>query len=227
MTIKNSLIAALLLFVTVTLHAALVDLGPTFTPTGANYSITALQNGVSGAAHVNRGFEFSDGIGVSYVNSSNHLTPFGIGLYGTNLSTGLRIDYNSAVIGATVTLEDFDISGNLPFNFARKVAPFITFLGAGGSVIGQATPQQIRGAMTSVGNDVWQVDLNQLHSGAINGFILSADFANGERVPSDPYFMTVAGGCPVVPEVANMIPIGLLVGTSIALEIRRRRRANS
>jgi hypothetical protein len=30
-----------------------------------------------------------------------------------------------------------------------------------------------------------------------------------------------------VPEVANMIPIGLLVATSIGLEIRRRRRANS
>lgn len=209
---------------------ATVDLGNPYTPTGANYSISAVQGIDSSSAmgssnsstQVNLGFEFSDGIGVAYDNGGK-AKEFGIGLYSlgggksaTSESTGLNIKFNQATLASTVsiTLADFDIQAGKDTSFkSGKVAPSILLL-SGNSVVGSADPTQIFASMTPTtgqtkSSDYWKLDFSKLlqnaniKNGNITGFLLYADDKNGEKANSDPYFLTaISGGAgmPVVPE---------------------------
>jgi hypothetical protein len=222
-------VAALL--ASIATSSATTLLGNPFRPTGADYEIYATQ-GID-ASHplgnndfspqVNRGFEFPEGIGVSY-QQNGHLTDFGLGLYrdanNNVVSTGLRINYDQLVVASsvTITLEDFDIhAGHDTFFNPHKVEPIISLLGPSGSIFATFNPVDIFPNMTpnTSGNgnaDVWDISfaslLHSLHinDGPISGFLLSADQVHGERVPSDPYFLVSAGnGIPAIPEPSNYV----------------------
>src|SRR5579862_6813650 len=94
--------------------------GNPYVPAGADYTITAVQdindsnpNGTMTGAQVNTNFERTPSIGVTYTKVDGGVVDFGVGLEdvgGNNpsQSTGLRIDYNTAVDAnsSQVTLED-------------------------------------------------------------------------------------------------------------------------
>jgi hypothetical protein len=212
---------------------AVVDVGNPFTPTGADFSIFALQGidsshsmGASGfSPQVNQDFEFTPSIGVAYDTGGGVLKDFGLGLYtagGSTESTGLKIQYTGLVDAAsvTITVEDFDISSKDTFFKTGKVEPSILLLGPGGTVYGSAKPVDIFPLLTPSssaagkkgGSDVWDVSfaklLAALHlaDAPISGFILYADSTGGEIPGSDPYLLvSVGSGIPVVPEPANYI----------------------
>src|SRR4051812_29047611 len=91
--ILASAAGALLVFAQVSSGVTLQ--GNPFRPTGANFTITAVQGisdanpqGVSGVSpQVNRDFEFQGTTGVSYDTGGGHLTDFGLGLYTSGAST--------------------------------------------------------------------------------------------------------------------------------------------
>lgn len=233
---------------------AVVVLGNPFTPTGANFQITALQGvtdatplGASGVnPQVNRDFEFQGSTGVSYDTGGGHLTDFGLGLYnGANssvLSTGLRVDYNNLVTASSivVTLEDFDLkAGKDTFFNPQKVEPTVVLLGANNTILGKATPNQIFSALSpATGSDskgdVWNLNFGQLLNnlnladGPIKGFILAADMANGEKPNSDPYMLAnIGNGCPAVPE-ADTYAVGLFgIGIAAASVLRSLKRRST
>jgi hypothetical protein len=214
-------------------------LGQPFTPTGADFQIFALQ-GIDAshtfgdgsiAPQVNVGFEFADGIGVTYSNASNQATNFGIGLYqgaaNSTLSTGLEVRYNAPVDAASVTVrtEDYDITpGQDVFFNKNKVEPSIVLLGANNTVIASAGPRDIFPNLVAIApgggkkaNDDGAFDLNlggllsslHLSDTSITGYILYADNTDGEINHSDPYFLVSSGsGMPVVPEPSNYL-VGL------------------
>jgi hypothetical protein len=224
---------------------AVVLLGNPFTPTGANFQITALQGindanplGQSGFnPQVNHDFEFQGSTGVSYDTGGGHLTDFGLGLYSgagnSILSTGLRVDYNNLVTASSivVTLQDFDIqAGKDTFFNPQKVEPTVLLLGDNNTVLGQANPTQVFSALSPVTSsgkskgtdDTWNLNFAQLLNnlnladGPIKGFILAADMAAGERPNSDPYLLiNIGSGIPAVPEADTYI-VGLF-GIGIAL----------
>jgi hypothetical protein len=207
--------------------------GQPFTPTGANFSMSAVQGinpsqpqGASGLhPQVNGDFEFKDSIGVSYDDGTGKLKDFGLGLYQDSnnalQSTGLRINYNQLVKASsiTITIEDFDIqAGKDTFFNPNKVEPSIILFGPGGSVFASLNPSQIFPYMTlntttgTKNTDVWDLNfgnvLNGLHiaDGPISGFLLYADQLNGEKANSDPYLLVAVGnGIPQVPEPANYV----------------------
>ena len=228
---------------------AVVLLGPTFTPTGANFQITAVQGitdstplGATGVSpQVNQDFEFQGSTGVSYDTGGGHLTNFGLGLYsGANnsiLSTGLRVDYNNLVTASSivVTLEDFDIqAGHDTFFNPQKVEPTVLLLGDNNAILGKANPTQIFSALQSTGKDVWNLNFAQLLNnlniadGPIRGFILAADMSAGEKPNSDPYLMiNVGNGIPTVPE-ADTYMVGLFgIGIAAASVLRSLKRRSS
>jgi hypothetical protein len=206
--------------------------GQPFTPTGANFSMSAVQginasnpNGASGFhPQVNGDFEFKDSIGVSYDDGTGHLKDFGLGLYQdaahNTQSTGLMINYNQLVQASsvTITIEDFDIqAGHDKFFNTGKVEPSITLFGPGGTVFASLTPTAVFNNMTvntttGTNTDVWDLNFGKvlasmhLADGPITGFLLYADALNGEQNNSDPYLLVAVGnGIPQVPEPANYL----------------------
>jgi hypothetical protein len=231
---------------------AVVLLGSPYTPTGANYQISAVQGvdasnplGKSGfSPQVNRDFEFQGATGVSYDNGSGTLTNFGIGLYAgpgnVTQSTGLRFDFNTQVTASSIVVkvEDFDIkAGKDAFFNPNKVEPTIVLLGLNNAILGIANPHDIfpnlvattGGAATG---DTWNINLgNLLNLGdsAISGFILAADMAAGEKPNSDPYLaVSIGNGIPTVPEAdtyfAGLFGIGIAV-VSVVRSMKRRHTA--
>lgn len=227
--------------------------GQPFTPSGANFTMTAVQginaanpNGASGFhPQVNGDFEFKDSIGVSYDDGTGHLKDFGLGLYQDSahntFSTGLAINYNQLVKASsvTITVEDFDINAGANGFNPQKVEPSLTLFGPGGSIFASLTPAQLFPylvANTTAGQakgDVWDLNfgsvLNGLHlaDGPISGFLLYADQLNGEKANSDPYLLVAIGnGIPQVPEPANYlagIAALIILGASHVTVLRRKR----
>jgi hypothetical protein len=231
--------------------------GQPFSPTGADFQISAVQGinasqptGATGFhPQVNGDFEFKDSIGVSYDDGTGKLKDFGIGLYQdaakSTQSTGLMVTYNQLVKASsvTITIEDFDIqAGKDTFFNSKKVEPSITLFGPGGSVFAQLSPTQIFPYMTqnttagSKSTDVWDLNfgavLSGLHlaDGPISGFLLSADMTNGEQANSDPYLLVAVGsGIPEVPEPANYVAgIAAILMLGLShLTVLRRKRATA
>jgi hypothetical protein len=229
--------------------------GQPFTPTGANFTMSAVQGinssnptGASGFhPQVNGDFEFKDSIGVSYDDGTGKLKDFGLGLYQDSskntFSTGLRINYNQPVQASsvTITIEDFDIqAGKDTFFNPKKVEPSITLFGPNGTVFASLNPTQIFPYMvpnTTAGSkstDVWDLNFGavlsglKLADGPISGFLLYADMANGEQANSDPYLLvSVGSGIPQVPEPANYLAgIAAILMLGVShLTVLRRKRA--
>jgi hypothetical protein len=245
-----AIVAAAALMTVSTASSAVIRQGPTYTPTGADFTIVALQGigasdplGQSGVnPQVNNNFEFSPSIGVTYDQGNNHLTDFGLGLYQDSShatqSTGLRVNYNAPVDAAsvTITVEDFDIKlSDGGFDLQHKVAPTISLLGANNTVVATFGPSDIFPAMTERPtanghgeSDIWDINfgalLNQLHlsSSQITGFLLAADSAHGETSNSDPYLLLAIGnGIPVIPEASNYIA-GLVAIVIAGLSLKRK-----
>ena len=250
-TLSIAALAVALAFASQNAHATFLR-GQPFTPTGANFSMSAAQ-GID-ASHptgntafhpqVNGDFEFKDSIGVSYDDGTGHLKDFGIGLYQDSAhntqSTGLMINYNQLVLASsvTITIEDFDINTGDTFFKTGKVEPSITLFGPGGSVFASLTPTDIFKSMvpnTSAGahTDVWDLNFGKvlaamhLADGPISGFLLYADALNGEQNNSDPYLLVAVGnGIPQVPEPANYlagIAALVMLGMSHMTVLRRKR----
>jgi hypothetical protein len=226
--------------------------GQPYTPTGANFSIFAVQGidpsnpqGQTGfSPQVNGDFEFQGSTGVSYDKGGGQLQAFGLGLYaGANNaveSTGLNVKYTSLVdpSSITITVEDFDIqAGKSTFFNPNKVMPLITIFGQNGLVLGTATPQQIFPNMTpnsslnSKSNDVWDINIGavlstmNISANSISGFLLAADQANGEKPNSDPYLLiSIGNGIPNVPEAGTVFPVVGLLTAVIATHTLRRRK---
>lgn len=223
-----ALLAALLFVAASSANAVVTLLGNPYTPSGANFSIYAVQgldlstgNGSGGNPQVNRGVEFDDGLGVSYSQPNGNLTHFGLGLYSDAQhqvqTTGLRVQYNTLVdpFSLTLRLEDFDLGANDTFFKSDKVEPGILLLGANNTILANALPTDIWSALSVVPggkggkgfSDVWDLSFTQLFANLnlqntpISGFVLYADQTRGERPNSDPYFLVSAGnGIPAIPE---------------------------
>jgi hypothetical protein len=215
-------------FATTATVSAQTRQGNPYVPPGANYTITAVQGvddahplGQSGA-QVNTDFEFKPSIGVTYDQGNGRLKDFGIGLYegpGKQAeSTGLRIDYNTAVDPntATVTVMDFDIK-SLGAGFkTKKVEPAMVLLGDGMNVLTTATPTDVLNVMTPVAgqDDTWTVNLGALlaekhvNATSIKGVQLHADAKNGESTKSDPYLLKSANNPMQTPEPGTLLVLG-------------------
>lgn len=252
-TVKSICIVVALAFAisAQTAHATFLR-GQPYTPTGADFTMTAVQ-GID-AAHpngnssfnpqINGDFEFKDSIGVTYDQGGGHTKDFGLGLYQDSahntVSTGIRVNYNELVSASsiTITIEDFDIqAGHDTFFKTGKVEPSITLFGPGGTVFANLTPTAIFNNMTvntTPGNptDVWDLNfgkvLASMHiaDGPISGFLLYADALNGEQNNSDPYLVVAIGnGIPQVPEPANYLAglaAILMLGISHMTVLRRK-----
>jgi hypothetical protein len=252
-TYQNASIAFLVLalgFAGQNAHATFLR-GQPFTPTGADFTMSAVQ-GINASSptgnsslhpQVNGDFEFKNSIGVSYDDGTGKLKDFGIGLYQDSAhntqSTGLRITYNNLVLASsvTITIEDFDINTGDTFFKTGKVEPSITLFGPGGTVFASLTPADVFKSMvpnTTPGakTDVWDLNFGavlksmNLADGPISGFLLFADAKNGEQNNSDPYLLVAVGnGIPQVPEPANYlaaIAAFLMLGVSHMTVLRRK-----
>ena len=236
--------AAVLIVLSASASAQTQRVGASYSPTGSDYTVTALQgidssnpNGQS--AIVNLDFEMKPSIGVTYDQGGGKLKDFGIGLYssghnGPVESTGLAVTYDTLVTAssATLTVEDFDIHSLTSGFKPGKVEPLISVYGAGGALIGTATPQQVLASMTAngkPGDDVWDINmatlLSNMHSSAtsISKVVLFADAANGEKTSSDPFLLRAISKGQPVPEPASLCALALGAG----LLIRRRRAKNA
>ena len=211
--------------------------GNPYTPNGADYTITGVQNvddsnpggQILSGTQVNTNFEMTPSIGVTYQNVNGGLVDFGLGLYtdngkggkgggGSAESTGLRIDYNTAVDAntSTVTLEDFDIKDKSKGFNTGKVEPAMVIFGVTGGVLATATPGQVLNAMTQVQgqDDVWDVNIGHLLAAdgitgqAVKSVLLYADAKNGEKTNSDPYLLRSAGNGTPVPEPGSIFALG-------------------
>jgi hypothetical protein len=255
MKISSLFLVGLLALAASNTASAVTLLGQSYTPSAdANYTISAVQGidasnplGKTGVnPQVNRDFEFQGAIGVSYDTGGSKLTDFGLGLYtaaGATQSTGLRIDFNSAVTASSivVTLEDFDIkAGKDTFFNPQKVEPTLLLLGDNNTILGKADPTKLFSALTPVANgakgseDTWNLDFSKvlanlnLADGPIRGFILGADMANGEKANSDPYLLlSVGNAIPAVPE-ADTYMVGLFgIGVAFVSARKLKRRAGN
>jgi len=212
-----------------TAHGApmsVVDLGSTYTPAGANYTITAVQGidasnplGISGVSpQVLQNVEFAGSIGVGYVQSNGTVNQAsGLNIYnnGTTAgiqSTGLNVKYNSAVTASSINVvtEDFDIKSGGAFGTAGKAEPQITLFGANGAVIGTASPTQILASnptFSSTNDGTYSINLGsvlnalgQSSDTSISGYLLSAPNLTGTLQgpnTNDPYFLvSTTNGAP-------------------------------
>jgi hypothetical protein len=243
-----ALVAAVSALVTVNANAT-VELGNPYTPAGADYTITAKQGvnstngsgGTSTGAQVNQDFEFKGTLGVSYSPTNNgKFTDFGVGIYnnGGTFSSGLNITYHQPAVASTasVTLADFDIQSNATFFNPQKVeASVLVYSGANTFSF---NPTQVFAALQNTtgpnGNeDYWNLNFGTLLSNSgqssntpITGFLLYADSTNGEKVGSDPYFITSIGGFTPVPEpstyVGGLALIGLVIAAHLKGGLKRR-----
>ncbi len=250
--------AAAALVLAVTSVRATTQLGQPYDPPGQNYTITAQQainasggNGTSLAnTQVNIGFEFSDGIGVTY-DQNNQGKSFGIGLYQdaahATQSSGLKITFDSLTAANTVVIKlaDFDIkasdvqSGHVTGFNPAKVEPGIILYGANGAQVANFDPATIFKSMTpssgaAGSEDYWNVSFAALLANAgvsnqgITGFLLYADQNHGENSNSDPYFLVNAAGTTLVPEMSSLFPlVGLAVAVAATHALRRRRLART
>lgn len=221
-------------------HAGVTRLGNPFTPTGANFTVTAVQGvdennltGQGGNPQVNQDFEIAGTTGVTYDNSGK-LTDFGLGLYQDSSksteSTGIRVDYNQAVTAGSVhvTLADFDIKSGDTFFNVNKVEPTLLLL-SGNNIVAVAKPSDIFSAMTLVTTgavdkgDTWDLsfakvlqNLNLNSNTQINGFILAADRTAGEKANSDPYLLVnIGNGIPEVPEPSSYIAGAFAIAVAV------------
>ena len=238
------LLGASALLISISTANATVNLGNPYTPTGADYTITAKQgvNSVNGSggtttgAQVNSDFEFKGTLGVTYT-SGTKTTPFGIGIYssgGTTVSTGLDVQLHEPTIASslTITLADFDLKSTATFFNPNKVESSILVYGANNVVLFSADPAAVFKALTpSTGQtteDYWDLNFGTLLSNAgmsantaISGFLLYADSANGEKVASDPYFLVAVGnGLPAVPEPSTYVGGAALIAFLIGAHAR-------
>ena len=230
------LLSASALLITISTANATVNLGNPYAPTGADYSITAKQGvnasngngGTSSGAQVNTDFEFKGALGVTYGS-----TPFGIGLYnGAGVqSTGLNVTFNNVSLASSVniTLADFDIDTKATFFNVNKVEPGIQIYGAGGVLLGTATPTNVFNSMTasSQGKDYWDLNFGKLLQSmgqsanqGISGFLLYADSNAGEKPNSDPYFLVAVAGVPMVPEPSTYVGGAALIALLLGLHTR-------
>lgn len=205
-----------------TARAAIINLGDTFTPTGADYTITAVQGitssnplGVTGTSQVNLNFEYAGVYGVTYQSTgTGGVTQNGISLYNNGLtsgiqSVGLKIQYNSLVTASSVnvTMADFDMKNASAWGPNQKARPEITLFGASGNVIGVADDSAILANITSftTANDgTITVNLGGLlktlgqADQSISGYLLSASNFSGEifqgKITDDPFMLVNAGG---------------------------------
>lgn len=246
-----ALAAGVLALVTANANAT-VQLGNPYTPSGASYTITAKQGvnstngsgGTSAGASVNQDFEFKGTLGVSYTApgaKNGGLTDFGIGLYtsgGSTFSTGLEVTLHQPSIASsvTVTLADFDLSSTATFFKPRKVESSV--LVYSGATTFSFDPAQVFAALTNTtgpngSEDYWNLNFGTLlanagqsSSTAINGFLLYADSRNGEKNPSDPYFITSISGMTAVPEpstyIGGLALVALLVGAHAKAVLKRK-----
>jgi hypothetical protein len=228
--------------------SATVRLTNPFTPTGADYTITAKSginstngsSGTSASAVVNQDFEFKGTLGVTYTDGGK-TTDFGIGIYssgGSTVSTGLQFTLHQPSIASSVvaTLADFDLKSTATFFNPNKVeASVLIFSGANTFSF---NPTQVFAALTNTtgpnGNeDYWNLNFGTLLSNsgqnanmAINGFLLYADSTNGEKVGSDPYFVTSIGAITPVPEpstyVGGLAVVLLLIGAHAKAVLKRK-----
>lgn len=199
--------AAMLLAMTTFSVAAPIELGQPYTPTGENYSITALQNltpltldyGISSGANPNVNLGFQGGFGVRYTNADGVLTDFGIGLYdaccapGIQVaSTGLNITFDHLVYshGLSATLGSFGLNEFSTDAAPDRVAPTISIYGDGGSLLGNFSTADILAdhAIQLLSShdpiaqtDLWRLNLDALvgSNTMISGFTLGADTHNG------------------------------------------------
>jgi hypothetical protein len=241
-------IGTLFTFATFALAAtpfAQTRVGGTYTPSGANYSITAVQ-GID-ASHqygqsqyspqVDLNYEMNPSIGVAYDQGDGKLKDFGIGLYTDKskdvASTGLFIKYDSMVDANTadLVLEDFDLKSGATSFQKNKVEPSLFVFGAGGSLLASANPDDVFGAMTPLSGykeDTWDLNLGKLlandhiAAGAVSGVLLYADAKDGEKGDSDPYLLRAVPNAQAVPEPASMSALGLACAGFLA---RRRKKA--
>jgi hypothetical protein len=243
-----ALVAGVLALASVNANAT-VQLTNPYTPAGADYTITAFQGvnstngsgGTSNGAVVNSDFEFKGTLGVSYSpTGGGKLTDFGLGIYssgGSTVSTGLNISLHQTSIASslTITLADFDISTKDPFFKTGKVESSILVFGPGNTLLFSANPTSVFNAMTpsSKGSDYWDLNFGKLLSNAgispnsgISGFLLYADSANGEKVGSDPYFLTSIGAFTPVPEpstyIGGLAIVALLIGAHAKAVLKRK-----
>ena len=238
------LLSASALLVAASSANATVNLGNPYTPTGASYTITAKSGinstngsgGTSNGAQVNSDFEFQGTLGVAYTTSAGKLTEFGIGIYkdGTTFSTGLDVQLHqpSMASNVSITMADFDLKSTATFFNPGKVESSILVYGANNTVLYSANPTAVFGAMTpSTGQtteDYWDLNFGTLLANGglpsnttISGFLLYADSANGEKVPSDPYFLVaVNGGIPVVPEPSTYLGGAAVIAFLIGMHAR-------
>lgn len=227
--------------------SATVRLTNPYTPTGADYTITAKSGinstngsgGTSAGAVVNQDFEFKGTLGVTYTNSG-HVTDFGVGIYssgGQTFSSGLEVTLHqpSLASSVTVTLADFDLKSTATFFNPDKVeASVLVYSGANTFSF---NPTQVFAALQNTtgptGEDYWNLNFGTLLSNsgqnanmAINGFLLYADSANGEKVGSDPYFITAIGGIIPVPEpstyMGGLAIVALLIAAHAKAVLKRK-----
>lgn len=246
-----TLLGASALLLAVSPAYATVDLGNPYTPTGASYTITAKQNvnsvngsgGTSTGAQVNQDFEFKGTLGAAYTTAAGKKTEFGIGIYsdgGSTFSTGLNISLHQPSIASSVniTLADFDLKSTAAFFNPNKVEASILVYGLNNTVLFSADPTAVFKALTpstgQTSEDYWDLNFGTLLANAgqsanttISGFLLYADSAHGEKVPSDPYFLVaVNGGIPQVPEPSTYIGgaalIALLIGAHTRAVLKKK-----
>jgi len=244
-----ALVAGVLALASVNANAT-VQLTNPYTPTGADFTITAFQGvnstngsgGTSSGAVVNNDFEFKGSLGVSYSpTAGGKFTDFGLGIYsngGSTVSTGLNISLHqtSTASSVSVTMADFDISTGDAFFKTGKVESSILVFGPGNTLLFSANPTAVFNAMvpSPKGNDFWDLNFGKLLSNAgissstgISGFLLYADSANGEKIGSDPYFITsINGGMTVVPEpstyIGGLAIVALLIGAHAKAVLKRK-----
>ena len=247
-TAMPALVAGVLALMNTNANAT-VQLTNPYTPTGADYTITAWQGvnstngsgGTSSGAVVNSDFEFKGTLGVSYSpTAGGKLTDFGIGIYsqgGSTVSTGLNITLKQPAFASSVTatLADFDLKSTATFfNPAKVEASVLVYSGANTFSF---NPTQVFAALKNTtgptGEDYWNLNFGTLLSNsgqsastAISGFLLYADSANGEKIGSDPYFITSIGGFTPVPEpstyIGGLALVALLVSAHAKAVLKRK-----
>jgi hypothetical protein len=243
--LQPALVTALAFCASSTVKAGVTRHGNPFIPSGANFSITALQGingsplGGTGSPEVNTDFEFTPSIGVTIDQGGGKKKDFGIGLYEDSVrniqSTGLEVLFNQPILAssATATVEDFDIqAGKDTFFKTEKVEPRLLLLGPGNSILGSATPADIFPNLVPVSgpakDDTWDINfaglLNTLHLAdtPINGFVLFADTAAGEKPSSDPYLLVAVGNGTAVPEPSPYLLV--MVSGALAVLFHSRQR---
>jgi hypothetical protein len=157
-------LAAVVIFATAnSSHASVIDLGATYAPAGANYTISAVQDinaanpaGVSGLGSglfINQNVENYGALGVTYTVGSGAVSAQpGINLYNNGLtagiqSTGLLYSFTPAggvaASSASVTLLDFDMKSATAYGANTKAQPQISLFTPGGTMLGTASSATI------------------------------------------------------------------------------------